>query len=893
MNRLHEGSYLVYFNGIEVPASGVSVQYGVGGPSQASISVAPDRELIRLGEEDRVHVLIFYLDDIFTRQRGKKPDYRLLFEGEISGWSYSTNAAGRAISFSAVGLSQVLQLIHPNLMTNTQQVAGGATGGATQANFVSPLYPSQVLYIGMDPKNPQLVKRPFDLVENTFASLFGLQAYSTLNKHFSSSGVHFFARWARKWNYINRWAPSPYIEGADLALANDGVFPVLQGLRNDTSLNALKAMAEQQTFSSMGEFLTTLMGQMYYEYTDLPNMPAVTYDLVNGKIQGPPEFKQTANNLEGKGPADNLKPIRLLQHITKPQLHFCAVPRCNIIFPSMIEAYQYAEGYTGQITRLYTVDPGLASYTGADTNSLALRALKTGFPYQVKQFLNGAKLSALLSDKNFLVFPEEYFRGPVIQEAELPRWFIHLANATLTAVKEAAKEATSLQADLNAAIERLSAMYDVYAKYEYYKNRSSQKSGAVTTRFNPYVVPGFPAVIIDNPETNVHVFCYVMSVSHSLSPQGMQTTISYSFAQTFDQFFETYVNEVSGAGGSQLPQVLYNEAKAALDSYDAAFMEKYRHLYEVAMPGEATIMKDGKPVDAVIYARQQLLRERESFQGERAALLDRMSLAAAEIAPAAYKQVEAARKAYDDILAKAESTSQERSVAEKALKDAEAAFADAVASTPVPDMVPASPVMAVQRRFQVFANAEQYYNAIFRQYQSDGRSEVFNWKTMLGALQNDGRVERLNTTITTTETKVTPKPTEDTATPKAVTVTKRSATTNSIRFGPNGYALMPEYAALGRESDLAMDYIARPIVTLDEYIDFSGNRGVKQEAVNTGAAPYYVKILDLKQGPGADPGYDEASGNPKALVLTDTRRNWEDRLLNYRLKMRSMKVFTS
>ncbi len=53
MAHFKEGSYRVYFNGIDIPSSGVSVQYGVMTPPVASIEVAPDRELLRLGQGDR------------------------------------------------------------------------------------------------------------------------------------------------------------------------------------------------------------------------------------------------------------------------------------------------------------------------------------------------------------------------------------------------------------------------------------------------------------------------------------------------------------------------------------------------------------------------------------------------------------------------------------------------------------------------------------------------------------------------------------------------------------------------------------------------------------------------------------------------------------------------
>ena len=83
--RAHEGSFVVYFNGIEIPVQSVQVNLGVWQIPTASIAVAPDVEMQRLGAEDRVHVVVFYLDDIQTEIEGKNPEFRLLFEGEITG----------------------------------------------------------------------------------------------------------------------------------------------------------------------------------------------------------------------------------------------------------------------------------------------------------------------------------------------------------------------------------------------------------------------------------------------------------------------------------------------------------------------------------------------------------------------------------------------------------------------------------------------------------------------------------------------------------------------------------------------------------------------------------------------------------------------------------------
>src|ERR1035437_2939940 len=98
-NAEHRASWLVYLNGIHVPCPEVTVTYGVWQIPEATLSFPPHRFLQRLGSEDRLEVAIFYLDDLIDPE---KPAFRLLFEGEITGWNYVNSPFGRMMQFTAL-----------------------------------------------------------------------------------------------------------------------------------------------------------------------------------------------------------------------------------------------------------------------------------------------------------------------------------------------------------------------------------------------------------------------------------------------------------------------------------------------------------------------------------------------------------------------------------------------------------------------------------------------------------------------------------------------------------------------------------------------------------------------------------------------------------------------
>lgn len=867
------GKYLVYFNGIEVPAQRVDVTLSVGAPPQANIVLPPDRELLRLGKEDRLHVVVFYLDEYFRDPQ--KPDeygqYRLIFEGEVVGWGYDSSSASRALNFSAVGLSSILTRIGPRLMTNIKGIQSGVVGpqggengaGTMTAAIADQLYPGALFFQGLqkveDGKGPQkYIRRPYEFVQNVFKAMFGAAQFGKYN---SAPSCHFFARWARRTNFLNRWIPSPYIEGKDLSLAAEGVFPMLWATRSQAAVGGLINLAQQVATQSVHAMLSTIFQVMYYEYTQLPNMPLVTVDLETGAIVGPPEFGEGAGG-RGRGPKDPKRPLRLLNYVTKPELRHCAVPRCNIVFPSMITGYTFQESYEGQPTRFYVDNNGYGQIVAAGQNQPGTWSnllTKTGFPKKVRLFLQKGENNKAFNDRNFLIFPEEYFRGPVSSDHAAPEWFSFFANKLYTTYLANAKASGKSDTDAETeATDLVRNTLDLYAEYEYMREKTSTRSGAVGMRFNPYILPGFPAVVFDREDTGVHIFCYVLNVTHSLSSSGLSTTANYAFAQTFDEFFESLIRQRNGLDDVWSgPTAELQKAQQALEKATADFkaMQATADAQSISM-AEDTMLDAMKALDT---AKQDALNK-------------------------VYTELGAAR----EMLTAAEQTGEAVEAAQARVVDAQRALVQAEDAVNAPDMAPAHPIPDVRVRFQNFKSANEYYRTLLYQGVTDGYDAIFDWSKSvgvidprdpkspaqpitLGSLQEtalgDGKVER-----------------------KVV----GSNTVGYPSFGLLGSSSPPTgFRAYAANSELAMQYVARPIATLEEYIDFNGDYGLRDMPVeDDGPVKYYVKILDLQAGPGEAPAEDEY-GNPKSLVNKDTRQDWETRLLNYRDKVKSKFFFTS
>ena len=120
VNMLNQASWLVYINGIEIPVCGLTVDYGVWQTPTLSLKMVPHTILTRIGAEDRLQVAVFYLDHHWNPGN---PEFCLLGEFEVVGWSYQNTPSGRYINLSCVSQLQILEQLHFYLSYKEQEWA--------------------------------------------------------------------------------------------------------------------------------------------------------------------------------------------------------------------------------------------------------------------------------------------------------------------------------------------------------------------------------------------------------------------------------------------------------------------------------------------------------------------------------------------------------------------------------------------------------------------------------------------------------------------------------------------------------------------------------------------------------------------------------------------------
>ena len=566
-NTFHNGGFIVYINGIEVPVKSVSQRFGVWQIPEMQIEMAADPVLSRMGAEDRMQVVVFDLDDVIPDKSELKPQFRLFGEGEIAGWGYQNTPSGRSITFTAINQFAIFTQLFVQFLTNVDDMLGyNTTPGTvdTAPTYTSELiFPFSLFKQGLKPagwskgdgpkQDKESINRPFDFLYNIIRNMCGAVVPS---KQQTIPAANFFARWARLTNFVNRFAGCPSFDEQNPSEQNPNknIFPILKALQNTSAVDVVthNLIAPVQNKGSILDMLQLVYQTMFMEIAMIPTMPLVSVKLDTNIVQETPFEKHTlqeasTKNLISSYAPNPLAPDRIQNYFPKPQFLFGLPPSCNVFFPSQIKMFQYGENYAVQPTRLYFNDEVLNRVLKMPNDGLGqaiMNSLSTAYPPEADA-ANKVRLTANSGSngKNFLLFPEEFFKGPVLDRRPIPTWlyFLKHAEGTGTTPKAATVPMTA-EPGKQDLYEKLKIgnpdVYRLYAEYEFFRERYSRRTGSIILAWNPYVVPGFPMAVFDQRATRVDLFAYITTVQQSMTHRSRSTTVSFMYARTVQEMFD-------------------------------------------------------------------------------------------------------------------------------------------------------------------------------------------------------------------------------------------------------------------------------------------------------------------------------------------------------------------
>ena len=226
--------------------------------------------------------------------------------------------------------------------------------------------------------------------------------------------IMFFMRWLQKTKLREKIIASPYLEGVDVS---QGIFPVLSAMSSENTANALVQYLQQTNArsGSMWDFLSSTYNLAMWDLLNIAAPPSV---MINQSHEVTSLYEATKQGTHA-----------ITSYISKPLSYFGLPPSCNVYFPSMYEQLNFQENYATQPTRTYIDDSTSAKMLGMDANSpLTFYASgKAAYPASVdnKLFEELAKRKPKNS-KDVVVFPEELYKGPVTNRLNTPTWFYFL-----------------------------------------------------------------------------------------------------------------------------------------------------------------------------------------------------------------------------------------------------------------------------------------------------------------------------------------------------------------------------------------------------------------------------------------------------------------------------------
>jgi len=459
---LHQAAWICYINGLEIPVMAAEVQFGVWRMPVASLQFTPHPLLQRIGSEDRLQVIIFYLDEFIEP---KNPQFRLLGEFEAVGSGYSSTTGSRQFQLDCVAPIQIFKQMYFSQLAAYKNaivkkaVDGLAIFGSTLTVQTGQDWPSDPLFtsftgmVNSKKKSPtnrirkgSFIRRPIDLILHIFQAILSPVNTAKVETKTSDSSAtkndfptqyekasvksppgkvtratsviskNFYARWMKMTGFHKRFFALPMFEDD---ITEGGCFPIIKATGGYAALRSLQKHAGPRKGSAWDMFMN-IYPKMYMEIAMIPTPPAAFIQKKTGKVIG--KTKTAANQFRG-----------IMAYFVKPQCLFAIPPACNILFPSMLESFNYQESYLAQPTRI-KIRKGhgsnLAKQLSAGTNSVfrsvVRQLLNTGYPSVVYKRAAAYEKAPGSNDENFLIFPEEMFKGPVIQRMAPPPWMQHL-----------------------------------------------------------------------------------------------------------------------------------------------------------------------------------------------------------------------------------------------------------------------------------------------------------------------------------------------------------------------------------------------------------------------------------------------------------------------------------
>lgn len=545
----------LFMEGQEIPCISCSIQLSINSPALASIQIVPLDSAENFKHKTMVHLFYFdWTDDRNIDDLNDFTRYRQIFAGETVGYTYTKSPLGRSLIIQCADFSgnwsrayQYMITYGPNGNFLTPEAVNYAAGSNKFDNIIDGHLGVLGRYLNSTPKSPGfrnikgLLGGILTLIEQ-FGGVVGHQKgvldYFTVSElknkmmqqiaaeenddtaqqifaakefyEWLEYGLSQLGELCTLWDMIRllfqyifyESAPNGapyYVKGTDpdkyedtekintileeviASLYDNKDFPSIK-VRATNSIKNLQLVSEYQNISVNQQ---KNLDKAIIELQTLINTPTYSSSITEN-LSAAKKYVSSAVKKLDKIEQKAIEVDRLNSIIMKPECYFVASPRCNVVFPEHTTQLTFSRNQEQEYTRL-RLQSGMQF--GLDEEKLF-----ADFSYAP----SGAEIKKITEEINkaagknggkgqvrSAVLPWEKFSG-VLPKFEYIQDINYVANKA--------------QKDLQKNIQGLARSYkQKAANFNFYKYRFMARTMAGSCRFNPYLVVGFPLVVIDRP----------------------------------------------------------------------------------------------------------------------------------------------------------------------------------------------------------------------------------------------------------------------------------------------------------------------------------------------------------------------------------------------------------
>lgn len=573
----------VFIEGVEVPYISGSVTQSDGTLPSASLQVPPAPGILDIGKFYQPKLHIFFLDVIDGTEK-----YRLLFEGYITGSSYTKSIDGKSeyVQFECAHKYRLMQEFLIDYtgfldVSSVNQTNGSlkVTDFSSKNQILNALsgvtaYNSAQEVTASNPDGdfkvvPQVLKDSYDRVKGVPGMI--VNYWQQLKKAgFSPDLIKFQDTFVYIYHplienglkFFQRISGHPMLESmiengkVDYTCGTDGgTRQVIVPPANKIFLTS--AVQVDMTMGQLGNYLQT-SGEITNIYQIFSQFfEAIDYHMIT-----------LGSPAESTGLTDPTATYAV-DTLISPRMPFYYSPSCNVFLPRMYTSINVQSSDDAIPTRIEFINRESPEGENGDISNTYFRGPESIREAIAKALGDQGTLHFTTGPHNGKFGKYEQGRGVKLERGDLPRWLSFLshsayANGTAGAWPDknkdpenyAAMEALSKawtarygadKEKLNPWAKDASNIYPhhrmIFSAIDYYYTQSvaRNKAGSIQCPFNPYAIPGYPMDIIGSSPNSPSFHAYCVSTTHSFTMNSITTNVSFTSALTYSELVNYYV----------------------------------------------------------------------------------------------------------------------------------------------------------------------------------------------------------------------------------------------------------------------------------------------------------------------------------------------------------------